>query len=498
MSLLNHLTQQVGSVFFLRQIPPTEDWPLLGSKLHKSGAHAVLLESCCDIERLRSFKQFLNLTLIIRVTPDQLNTSKDVSAFSSADILEVLIRKQEDLELLTQLTWSSDHAYILCKNVQIQSLEAFHKILMGLALPAYFEFSNYNSKDPSTFSVHQVYELIQNFYQKFGFICLPPPGRDIWDHSISPNLQLEPLTKITFQSGQFDRVEHSIIIPTYNSRHYLMNVVKHLANQDMPQEKYEIIIVDDGSSDGSQEYVQNMFSRHFERLNLKYIYFPRPVARKRGDSYFRAGLSRNLGFHYAVGSRLSFLDSDILVPPNFLTETRDLLKKYDLIQHTRFHIRPEDSNEYIEFSKVDLKKQTFIEEENYWKPFFDAQTWTDLDTYWKYTCTYCLTLNREDFVQVGRFRRTFVSYGFEDTDLGYRFALANKRFHLSKNYTLHLTPNKTQSEYQHSQFIRHTLLSKTAKKFFLNHLDPKIFEHFQIYMGGEYPKIRKVRLFLGI
>lgn len=498
MSLLNRLAQKVGSVFFLRHEPTPETWPHLSAKLEKSGAEALLLESCRDLANLQAVKERLTIPLILRVTAEQLKTAEDASLFSFADVLEVQVRTQEDLRILSEFTWTPEKAYILCHNVQIQNLESFHKSLSDLGLPTYFEFSNYSAKDESTYAVHQVYDLIQNLYQKFGFICYPPPGRDIWDHSISPHLQLEPLTPITFQNGRFDRVEHSVIIPTYNSRHYLVNVVKHLAAQDMPREKYEIIIVDDGSSDGSQEYLQNMFSRHFDTLNLKYIYFPRPVARQRGDSYFRAGLSRNLGFYHAVGSRLSFLDSDILVPPDFLTETKELLTRFDLIQHTRFHIRPEDSNEYIEFSNVDLKKQTFIEEESYWKPFFDSQAWTDLENYWKYTCTYCLTLKREDFVQMGRFRRTFVSYGFEDTDLGYRFALANKRFHLSKNYTLHLTPHKTQSEYQHSQFIRHTLLSKTAKKFFLNHLDPKVFEHFQIYMGGEYPKLRKMRLFLGI
>ena len=36
------------------------------------------------------------------------------------------------------------------------------------------------------------------------------------------------------------------------------------------------------------------------------------------------------------------------------------------------------------------------------------------------------------------------------------------------------------------------LLSKTAKKFFLNNLDPFIYDHLNVYMGGEYPKLRRL------
>lgn len=117
--------------------------------------------------------------------------------------------------------------------------------------------------------------------------------------------------------------------------------------------------------------------------------------------------------------------------------------------------------------------------------------------FWKYTCTYCLAVRREDFFSVGRFRRAFVSYGFEDTDLGYRLHKKGLRFHLSKLVTLHLTPPTSAMNSGGSDYKRFLALSKTAKIFFLSNLDIEIYKHFINYMGGERDIIKEFFYFFG-
>jgi hypothetical protein len=86
---------------------------------------------------------------------------------------------------------------------------------------------------------------------------------------------------------------------------------------------------------------------------------------------------------------------------------------------------------------------------------------------------------------VGVFREVFDSYGFEDTDLGYRLCKAGFRFLLWKKWTYHLTPPKEKSRYYHAIWRKQLLLEKTGKIFFLSTLDAEVYNLFEIYMQGE-------------
>lgn len=47
----------------------------------------------------------------------------------------------------------------------------------------------------------------------------------------------------------------SVVIPTYNRKEIVERCLKHLLNQTYPSDRYEIIIIDDGSTDGTRELV---------------------------------------------------------------------------------------------------------------------------------------------------------------------------------------------------------------------------------------------------
>ncbi len=476
--LLSQMSQQAGAGYFVRSLSEgrLSDPETVIQKIEKSRAQALILSPYTSMAEFRYFRDKTSLPII-----HQVNSLAPM--IPEADFYELLVTPEEIdfLQSVIAMKNLENRCYIVMKDFQPRSFLPVSDLLKQSNRPFYFEFSDYNAGLRSL-SSSQVYSFIKKLAEK-KIRVVNPPGRPVWDSSVPSDVELEPLSSVAFQMGGRSDRQFSVIIPTFNSKYFLLNVLRHLAKQDIPQEQYEVIVVDDGSTDGSQDYIASHFTRHQELQNLKYIYFPRP---KEGEGqFFRAGISRNLGAGYAAGRYLTFLDSDILVPDNFFSDLKKHLERWDVIQNVRYHLKPSHSTEAVRFSDISLRKETFIEEEKYWRPFFECRSWHSLPAFWKYTCTYCLTVKKEDFLAVGRFRRNFVSYGFEDTDLGFRFFKAGKKFFVSRNFTIHLTKD--------SRPHRQILLEKTAKKFFLNNLDPAIYDHLRFYMGGEYPILRKLK-----
>lgn len=88
--------------------------------------------------------------------------------------------------------------------------------------------------------------------------------------------------------------ETSIIIPTFNRLSFLKEAVESVLNQTYRD--FELIIVDDGSTDGTKEFAAGFGN------SIRYIY-----QENRGPS-----AARNLGIREAKGEFITFLDSDDL------------------------------------------------------------------------------------------------------------------------------------------------------------------------------------------
>lgn len=316
-------------------------------------------------------------------------------------------------------------------------------------------------------------------------------GLEIYNSNIPQHYELEPLKptsyKIewTFTAGT-KKPLISVIIPTYNNVIFLSNVIGHLLQQNASRETYEIIIADDGSHDNSSEIIFSLFESYKAAVNLKYVYWSKlhPI---RGDQkFFRPGLARNLAARYSKGEYLLFLDSDMLTPADFISSALLQLQENDVIQYQRFHINQELSKTNPVYGDIDLKRDTYIEEKEYWSEFFFSENWSALPHFWKYTCTYSLGISKEKFFELGLFKKYYVSYGFEDTDLGYEAYKRNFRFQLIKIPLLHLTAYDMM-QYQNSFTKRFSLLSKTAELFYLQHLDSEIYQLLGNYFRFQKP-----------
>ncbi|BAX78637.1 glycosyltransferase [Labilibaculum antarcticum] len=99
----------------------------------------------------------------------------------------------------------------------------------------------------------------------------------------------------------------SFIIPMYNAELYIDNCIRSLEKQDLLIEEYEIIIINDGSSDSSMGLV-NQLQVEFSNIKL--------FSKKNGG----ASSARNLGLKKAKGEYIWYIDSDDTVLPNILSE----------------------------------------------------------------------------------------------------------------------------------------------------------------------------------
>lgn len=108
-------------------------------------------------------------------------------------------------------------------------------------------------------------------------------------------------------------IQVSIIIPSYNSAHFLHAAINSVLVNSLMPEYYEIIIIDDGSTDNIID-VLRQYNQH-ENINLV--------------SQQNKGLSsaRNTGLNLAKGLYVVFLDADDIIMPEKLRLQVDFLEK---------------------------------------------------------------------------------------------------------------------------------------------------------------------------
>ncbi len=100
----------------------------------------------------------------------------------------------------------------------------------------------------------------------------------------------------------------SVVIPDYNHARYIADAIRSVLGQDY--QNYEIIVVDDGSTDNSREVVAQFGER------VRYIY-----QENRGLS-----AARNTGIKAARGDYIGVLDADDMYQPSFMSRLVGLLE----------------------------------------------------------------------------------------------------------------------------------------------------------------------------
>lgn len=137
----------------------------------------------------------------------------------------------------------------------------------------------------------------------------------------------------------------SIIVPVYNVEAFLKKCVDSLLAQDLPRDEYEVILVDDGSTDGSGALCDALAAEHG---NVRVIH-----QQNRGLSG-----ARNAGIPAVSGDYVLFVDSDDYLCPNVLGGLVKQMGDQDL-DILRFN-----------YQNVNMDGEVF-EPNKYAKPFVD-------------------------------------------------------------------------------------------------------------------------------
>jgi glycosyltransferase involved in cell wall biosynthesis len=152
----------------------------------------------------------------------------------------------------------------------------------------------------------------------------------------------------------------SIVIPLYNKEKFIDRCLKSLLDQNLSPEEYEIIIVDDGSTDSSYTLACAYAEKH-----------PNIVAHRQKNG--GAGAARNTGFELAKGDYIYFLDADDYIAKNSLEFIVELSEQHNL-EILGFNTKHVNNTEILENTTTEHPENmtvtisdgiTFIAERNF-------------------------------------------------------------------------------------------------------------------------------------
>lgn len=180
-----------------------------------------------------------------------------------------------------------------------------------------------------------------------------------------------------------DNLTISFIVPFYNVEKYIAACLDSLYAQDISEDEYEVILIDDCSHDGSRDIVEGYMNKYHNILLLTHI-----------ENKCLGG-ARNTGLRAARGEYVWFIDSDDMVKCNCLS---------DLLQYTKDQFpdillfnfeKITDTGEVLESVMTFPKSTTVLTGINYVNQFFGDEFVYHLGYVWRllYRREYLLNAN---------------------------------------------------------------------------------------------------------
>ena len=232
-------------------------------------------------------------------------------------------------------------------------------------------------------------------------------------------------------SPQVNRIDASVIVPTYNQAGSLRHCLASLLAQTVPADRYEILVIDDGSTDRTSEVVAG-FARAVRIVRL-------PANRGRSAA-------RNTGIRDARGDRLVFIDSDVVVRRDFLEWHLRTHRDHGPGIVSRGPVVPVDSLEHVGERRV--------------------PRWASSPAYLD---TANAALERSAVINAGMFDEAFPGYGWEDFELGFRLRRNGiRRVFCRQAGAFHLQP-AVQADALDALFAKEEARARSAVYFYRKH-----------------------------
>jgi radical SAM protein with 4Fe4S-binding SPASM domain len=262
----------------------------------------------------------------------------------------------------------------------------------------------------------------------------------------------------------------SVIIPTYNRKDILKITLDAIFQQDYSN--FEVIVVDDGSNDGTRELVKE--------YDLKYYF--------QEDKGFRVGQARNLGGLKANGEILIFLNDDIIAKSDLISNYVKSLGRNDVVLgYTAAYFCDEDYDldEIKGIVKEDINglNELRIIKEFRHDAFFGNDKYVNGNNWGSLVATNFGVL-KEVFLKEN-FNEEFVGWGVEDEELGYRLFKGDYRVKFDKDCVGFHMPHMEEELVGIYTDEKVDRMLNNFKKFYEMYLNEEVFD----YVFGRYDKL---------
>ncbi|MEK7376462.1 MAG: glycosyltransferase, partial [Candidatus Margulisiibacteriota bacterium] len=204
----------------------------------------------------------------------------------------------------------------------------------------------------------------------------------------------------------------SVIVPTHNRSKYLKAALQSVLNQSVPFDKYELLIIDDGSIGDDTKKVVWELQRLYPERAIRYYY----------QENAGPAAARNLGIRNAKGEIIFFTDDDCIVPSNWMQALLDGYYRYpDAVGVGGWFVPPQEA-----------LKSNMVAKFIYYTAFYNSRISPLLLSHeiisndplacfgmFAYN-TANISFRRNILERTGGFREEFRRPGYEDSDLALR------------------------------------------------------------------------------
>lgn len=227
-------------------------------------------------------------------------------------------------------------------------------------------------------------------------------------------------------------IKLSIVIPTYNMGDYLERSLNYLSAQNNDfHDLFEVVVVDDGSSDDTGN-VADKYAGNFQHFSYNF--------KPRDNTSCRAA-ARNLGISKCTGDHIMFMDSGVIVTPDFVQKQIAFCDAYPndvLIHHVigLFASPQHEAMGLLEQAGPSTLQQAIAELQKFpiWcderEEIYELvnNDLTLLPAPWALSWTCALAAPRQKILQIEGFDESFIGWGGEDIDFGFRLHEAGCTF----------------------------------------------------------------------
>jgi glycosyltransferase involved in cell wall biosynthesis len=203
-------------------------------------------------------------------------------------------------------------------------------------------------------------------------------------------------------------VDVSVIIPVFQDKDGLIDTVNSLIAQDFPKDRYEIIIADNNSQDGTKQTAMELENT-----------YPNLIKVVHQDQIQGSYATRNAGVKEAKGGICCFIDADMKADVNYLSSVSSHFNKNEELMYLGCNVAILGNGNTIS-AKMDRKYGFKI------KKYFEKSN---------FVVTACLSVRKKIFEQIGYFDDRLESGG--DKEFGQRVYAAGFKQHYDQDLILY-------------------------------------------------------------